>query len=143
MLLSLLLFSGFIYIRCNKLLQNTLEDWNVVGIQIRDHIYAPIHDLHQDSPWWFDLVLIGKHQNHLHLYRVFHQEYSTVSLTYVPVMHKLAYVDEDQEKEHSYYPGSPFRVRKGDLVLYKRKKKGLGFSLEEVARSKSWPIQKF
>lgn len=126
--------------RHNKFLQTSFEHCNVIGIQIGSHIYGPLHDLHQKSSYWFDLVLIGKHDHHLHLYRIFHREHNVIPLTYVPVMHKLTYLEDNSEREHSYYPGSPFQVRKGDLVLYRRKKKGFAFSLEEVARSKSWPI---
>ena len=122
----------FIYLRYTQKL--------IFGLQIKHHIYGPAHNLYQESPFWFDLVLIGEYQGRIHLYRLIHSEYSIIRLTHVPVMHKLIYVEDGKEKEHSYFPGSPFTVRKGDLILSERKRKGLGFSLQEVARSKSWPM---
>ena len=139
-LVSLIVSSLILICRHNKFLQTTLEPWNIIGIQIFNHVYAPFHNIHQKSSSWFDLVLIGRNTNQLHLYRVFHREHSVVPLIDVPIMHKLTYIENNIEKEHSYYPGSPFELQRGELILYQRKKTGFSFRLEEVARSKSWPI---
>jgi len=123
----------FVYLRLYK----PTERLNLIGIQIRDHIYGPIYDLQQDSNWWFDIVLIRRKNNELHLNRLIHSDHSIIHLTPVPVGHRLICYEE---RSHSYYPGSPFRLKSGQLILYERERKGFGFIQKEVTRSESWPM---
>lgn len=129
-----------ILIRQNKLLRTHLQNsLYSIGIQFGTHIYTPVCDVYSDSRY-FDIVLLGKHHAHLHGYRVFHQQYFELPLKYVPVGHHLVHEIDGNSREHLYLDGTPFRVHTGQLVLYRKKRRGLGFISEVCERSNQWPF---
>ena len=142
MLLILFLFIiGLIVIRSSLLLKAYfVASLNSIGLQLGDHIYTPISLIHYPQGDWFDLVLLGHHQQRLHGYQLLHQNYFDISLHYVPVGHKLTYLNDGEEKEIPYMTGTPFRLRKGELILHRKQRKGFGFIHEEVARGTEWPL---
>jgi hypothetical protein len=89
----------------------------------------------------FDIILLKKYNTHIQGYRVFNRESFQIPLKYVPIGHKLVYEVDGEEKEHLHFEGTPFEVFDGNLVLYQRKPKRLGFILEEHSRSTRWPFE--
>jgi hypothetical protein len=128
------------FIRSNKYLRTHFYDkLYSVGLQYGNHIYTLVSDVYQEE-CCVDLVILTKHHDHLHVYHVFNRKYSKISLVYPSPIQTLVYQIDNQPKEHLYMEGTPFRVNKGELILYQKKRKGLGFIREEIGRSKQWPF---
>jgi len=139
--LSVTFFFLFLIVRQSAILRIRFFDrLNFIGIQICDHIYTPVTTLQRPSNNWIDFVFLGVHHQHIHAYTVLHQDYFTIQLHHVPVGQKLIHLVDGQKKDPPYMRGTPFQLKKGKLVLYKRVRKGFGFILEEVATSPEWPI---
>lgn len=142
--LLLLLIIGLFLVRSSILLRTWFHDeLNSIGLQVGDHIYTPLSLIHYPQGNYFDFVLLGHHQHQLHGYQILQRNYFNIRLHYVPVGHKLTYLDEGREKEIPYLRGTPFQLKRGELVLHRRRKKGFSFSHEEVARGTEWPLRYF
>lgn len=129
-----------IQIRRNKVLRTSFYYiLYILGLQIGRHIYTPVCDIYTDFRY-FDIVFLGKHHGHVHGYRLFHREYFQIPLHYLPVDNNLVYQINEQPAEHLYLEGTPFHLNKGELILYQRKRRGLGFISEEIGRSPKWPF---
>jgi hypothetical protein len=141
MWLWLLLITPILIIRRNKFLrtyfQNSLYR---IGIQIGTNIYTPVCDVQSDF-CYFDIVFLKKHNATLHGYHIFQRKEFLISLKYIPIGHTLNYVIDSKVSEHLYFEGTPFHVHKGELILYQKKRKGLGFISVEINRSNKWPIE--
>lgn len=136
-----ILIIGLVLLRSSRLLQIWFHDeLNSIGLQIGDQIYTPLSLIQYPQGYYFDLVLLGHHQNHLHGYQILRQHYIEIPLYHVPVGHKLTYFYEGKEQEIPYLRGTPFQLRRGELVLHRKKRKGLSFIHEEVARGTKWPL---
>ena len=107
-----------------------------IGIQWGNHVYTPVCDICTDFRFP-DLVLLGVHHEHLHIYRIFQREHVHIPLVYVQPGYHLEYKGPESIM---YMEGTPFRVKKGELVLYKRQRKGMAFMLQEVQRSTQWTM---
>jgi len=133
-------FLTLVWIRQNKLLRiRFYNNLYSIGIQIKDHINTPVCDIYTE-PRPFDIVLLIKHHEHLHGYRIFNKEYFKIKLEYVPVGYHLVYHINNEPAEHLYMEGTPFQLNKGTLVLSQKKRKGLSFISVEVGRSNQWPF---
>lgn len=137
-----ILLSISLIIRYNKLLRIYFQSsLYKIGLQIGNNIYTPVCDVHSDFRW-FDIVLIKKAPEYLHIHRILHREKHYIPLFYVPVGKNLVYKIDDEISEHLYLEGTPFTVSKGELILYKRENVGrMGFTkYVEIAKSNQWPI---
>ena len=140
MWILLVLFILLALIRQSQLLRTHLHaSLYSIGLQFGKHIYTPVCNVYSDSRF-FDIVLLGKHHGHIHGHRVFNREYFHIPLTYVPVGHHLVYEINGRKQDHFYLEGTPFRVHKGTLVLYQKKRRGMSFISEERGRSNEWPM---
>lgn len=115
---------------------------NHVGIMVNNHIYTPVTVIQHNSAHWIDLVILGKHQHHVHVYSLIYGDYFTIQLHHVPVGHKLVHLHQEQKKAPPYMSGTPFKINEGELILYKRKRRGLGFITEKVNQAQEWPMGK-
>lgn len=88
----------------------------------------------------FDIVLVHAHTDKLHCYSIFHNEYFTIPLTFVPVGFHLSYKVDEEEKPLPYEEGTPFKLDKGELILYRKEKKKFVFVNVESQRSQQWPM---
>lgn len=140
MFLSLLTMC-MLLIRRNKFIRTYLHPWLYrFGLQLGSHIYTPVCDIYSNFRY-FDIVLLMKYKGSLYMYRLFHHEQIQIPLKYIPVGHHLKYKINDEEHEHLYLEGTPFQLHKGELILYQRKARRLGFISIEVGRSDKWPFE--
>lgn len=140
-LIFLFLAAGLIMVRSSPLFRTLFGPrLNSVGLQVGDYIHTPVSLIHHPMESWFDLVLIGHQQNRLHGYRILHQDYFEIYLHHVPVGHKLIYLHQGQQQDIPYLTGTPFSLAEGELILYRKRRRGLGFVHEEVARGTRWPF---
>ena len=116
--LFVLIFISIVCIRKNKFIRNRLRDkLYYIGIQIGNNIYTPVCDIHTEFKY-FDMIVMVKEKNNIHGYRIFNREYFNISLKYIPVGHHLVYKHNNKNKEHLYLEGTPFKINKGELILY-------------------------
>lgn len=111
-----------------------------IGIQVFDHIYKFNSVIQYPGGSNIDIILIYKHFNQLNCYSLFGRKSFIIPLAFVGVGFHLKYIVDEKEKKIPFEEGTPFKIDKGVLVLYKVKRKGLGFIKEEVKRSQSWPM---
>jgi hypothetical protein len=130
-----------VFIRITPLHNYCFDHLNCIGLQLGNHIYTPVTTIQHPTENWIDLIFLRTHQKHLHGYSFFHHQYFAIEMHHVPVGHKLIYHYNNQNHDLPYMKGTPFRVKNGQLILYKRRRKGIGFILEKVAKSTSWPIK--
>lgn len=109
-----------------------------VGIQLGHTIYTAVGDVYQETPR-YDIVLLWRTKV-WHAYRLFSHEYVTMPVCHPSPMQTLQYLVDGKPRELMYLEGTPFRVRTGELVLYQRKRRGLCFVKEQVARGDRWPL---
>jgi hypothetical protein len=112
---------------------------NHVGIQIGHDIITPLTKIYYRHSG-FDFVIMTKHDHKINGYRLLHSEYFEIPFHHPQVGFKLYHMDGEEKKEYPYMPGTPSRIRKGNYVLYKQIKAGLGIKLKEIAVSEEWPI---
>lgn len=137
----IIVFFLLFFVRYLPVLRTYFKDsLNFVGIMVGTHIYTPVSTIQHTSRHWVDFVLLGKHHNHIHVYSLFYGNYFTIQLHHIPVGHKLVYLHGDKKINPPYMEGTPFTVKDGHLVLYKRKRKRFGFNLEKVKESQTWPM---
>lgn len=111
-----------------------------IGIQVFDHIYKFNSVIQYPKGSGIDIIIIYKHYNELNCYSLLSGRSFVIPLTFVEVGFHLKYIVDGEEKKIPFEEGTPFQISKGHLVLYKIKRKGLGFIKEEVKRSQSWPM---
>lgn len=104
------------------------------------HIYTPVATIQHTSKHWVDVVFLGQHHRHIHVYSLFYGNYYTIQLHHVPVGHKLVYCHNNQKKALPYMEGTPFTLTNGHLELYTQKRKRFGFKLEKINESQHWPM---
>lgn len=127
-------------IRKNRFLRTYLYSYLYsYGIQIGDHIYTPVCDVYSNYNY-YDIVILGKNKGYLHGYYILHNKYFKIELTYIPVGHNLVHQIDNTNKEYMYMEGTPFTVRNGTLILYKKKRRGFGTYSEEISRTNKWPV---
>lgn len=141
-LLLISLVVGLMVVRSSSLLSNFFESsLNTIGLQLGDQIYTPVSRIQCPAGDSLDLVLLGHRPGRIHGYRILHHHYFELPLHYVPIGHTLIYLDRGEEKPVPYLTGSPFQLDRGELILRRKRRKGLGFVEEEVARGTTWPLQ--
>lgn len=143
MWIFIFLLLSILLIRKNKFLRTYFHNsLFYIGLQLGWHIYTPVCDVCSRSAFrYFDIVLFDKYDGCIHGYRILHREYFCIPLKYIPVGYTLVYKVNGEVRDHLYLEGTPFQIDEGQLILYRKKRKGISFISEEVCRSNKWPIQ--
>lgn len=127
-------------IRSDKYLRTYFNDkLYIIGIQLGNIIYTPVADIYLNQ-FKFDIILSAKYRDNLYVYKILNRECSKIALTYPSPVQTLVYYIDNKPQEHKYLEGSPFIVHRGELVLFEKKRKGLGFIRQEIGRSNKWPF---
>ena len=137
--LSIFIVLGMMIIRKNNFLRIYLQSkLYFIGIQINNNIYTPVCDIYSDNSC-FDIVYIKKHQSHICCYNILRNQSYKILLSYVPPNYRLEHRINDEVQQHIYLEGTPFNVTEGKLILFEKKRKGLGFIFQKHSESTSWP----
>lgn len=113
-----------------------LSSW---GVQIGNHIHTPVSTIYSYDKT-LDIVHIIKSNSFIKIKYMISSKCLTIPLKYVPPNHKLIYSVNGENKDIPYEDGTPFSVFDGELILYRKERKSLGYIMEEICKSKSWPI---
>jgi len=116
--------------------------FNWIGLHCFWTIYTFGSKIQTDKFALFSPVLIRRFCNRLevvHFLSPWHK--IEIPLYFTEPGFCLKYLLNDRILEVPFEEGTPFRLNRGELVLYKRVRRGLGFVMKEVARSKEWPFE--
>ncbi len=128
-----------IYIAKSPLIKFFIKDaLDIIGIHIFDHIYTPTTIIQSPTYTIFNIVFIKYKQKRITVKNI--RSKTHIPLTYVLPKHKLEYYIDNKKHTIPYKEGTPYKVKKGELVLYEKVRKRFGYMYVEVMRSDTWPM---